>query len=785
MADEGPAPGANASQIEPGPAIITGILGGYHPLKPVVEGWIERFRRAREMREPWQDVADECEMFYGGAPGFLWDPRFRQKLWGINHGALNPTFAVHLAKAFELVALIGPALYWRNPERTATPRGMVQPPPQMFGDPSSNPQAAQAMQQIGQMVQQEMTTRSARAQLMETALNYGPLEYKLYREGELAVNDGLISGRGVLFTEPYLLPGSQRRMIGSFRCNPRDFFIDPDAERLDHGWWIARRTWQPKWRVARLWNIPREVFESAGIVESVEQQSQRRADMMANIHEGGLAQEDLLEVWEVWSKMGVGVRQKAIKTPIKRELEQAVGDYAHLTVCAGVPFPLNMPTDRFVSATVQEVRKAFEWPYPTWAEGKWPCSVLDFYPHPRHAYPVPPMSPGLGELKAMNVIFSHVVSRTWKSCRDFITVLESARKNVEGVLAEGKDLDFLVLDDAMYKNINEVVQILQFPPANKDIWEVIDRLAASFDRRVGLSEIYAALGQAGSPIRSATDSDNRQRTGSIRTNGMAMKVEQWQADCAKLEAFGLKWFVQAHDVEDYMGPIGARMWDQYIAQAPVERLLRDIDYSVAANSARWPNKDRDLANINDAMQITMPAVQMYTQMTQDFGPLQWLLQQWGKLAEQDMSGLVFRPPQANPQQAMQQQQLQIMAQKAQAQQQLAAQKAQQDFQLRTAQVTTEQQRRAESHQLRMVQKAQEHQLGMGVQRDRLFADVAQTRLGGAATLLQAQAGAEAKLLGARAGAAAKLEVADAAAEAKRRAHEGDGNGKPGAGGDGQ
>jgi hypothetical protein len=85
----------------------------------------------------------------------------------------------------------------------------------------------------------------------------------------------------------------------------------------------------------------------------------------------------------------------------------------------------------------------------------------------------------------------------------------------------------------------------------------------------------------------------------------------------------------------------------------------------------------------------------------------------------------------------------------------------------------------------MVQKAQEHQLGMGVQRDRLFADVAQTRLGGAATLLQAQAGAEAKLLGARAGAAAKLEVADAAAEAKRRAHEGDGNGKPGAGGDGQ
>jgi hypothetical protein len=48
------------------------------------------------------------------------------------------------------------------------------------------------------------------------------------------------------------------------------------------------------------------------------------------------------------------------------------------------------------------------------------------------------------------------------------------------------------------KTITEIVQFLQHPPFNGDIWKVIEAVAEQFDRRVGLTELM--YGQSSPPV---------------------------------------------------------------------------------------------------------------------------------------------------------------------------------------------------------------------------------------------------------------------------------------------
>jgi hypothetical protein len=38
-------------------------MKGVHPLKELVDGWIEKIRLAEQHKKPWQDIADQCQMF--------------------------------------------------------------------------------------------------------------------------------------------------------------------------------------------------------------------------------------------------------------------------------------------------------------------------------------------------------------------------------------------------------------------------------------------------------------------------------------------------------------------------------------------------------------------------------------------------------------------------------------------------------------------------------------------------------------------------------------------------
>ena len=252
-------------------------------LRPIVTGWLGKIEQARKHKKPFDDIAEQCTAFFSAATGFMWEPKYRQKFLNTN---TSPRFRMTMAKAFELVALFGPILYWRNPKRTVKSRKQIPINPDIFGPDNMRElqqlhqelmgqyqQAEQAVQQMqqqmGQMQQQlqsaaqqlqviepqmkevleaqqmfdksriELRARKfqddARASLMEGWLNYTPDEQPgggLAQHAELAITEALVKGRGTLWVEPYTQPGSKMTLPGCFWDSVDNLLIDPDAESL-------------------------------------------------------------------------------------------------------------------------------------------------------------------------------------------------------------------------------------------------------------------------------------------------------------------------------------------------------------------------------------------------------------------------------------------------------------------------------------------------------------------------------------------------------------------------
>lgn len=694
---------------------------GNHPLRSICQAWTGKLNRAIEQRKPWLEIAEECEMFFSAATDFLWDPSYRHKFWNVDHGAVQPRFQITIQRAFELVALFGPTLYWRNPIRTAHPRAFPEIPQAILEQLQAVPETTAYYQAIAEY-QREGPARVLCAELMQRVLNWTPEVLDLHSHGELAITQGLVTGRGCLWTMPYQPPGSDRVMVGSFWDAVEHLLIDPDAETLEGAWWIAQQVTEPVWKTERdrahLGYRPGSLHPYATI-ESGNRQGELKTDGLVNYHRQSGQTQDLIVYWRIWSRCGLA-RLAGLQSELKTRIDQVCGDYVYLEICNECPYPLNMPTDRLVEATSDEVRKAFRWPIPYWKLDRWPVSALDFYRRPKKPWPIPPLGPGLGELKALNVLFAALVSKVWTTMRDFVVIAKQASDEVRAIIEKGRDLSFIPLE-ATNNSIKELVEFLQHPPVNKDVYTIIEMLLNMFDRRVGLTELLYGL--QGSPqSRSATDVKIREEHVSVRPEYMASKVAAWMSQVAKAEAMATRWYMTGSDVAMPLGRAGAMLWDRYIVQSPVERTLFEIDYSVEAASGRRPNRDRDTQNINEFMKTFGPIVASWSAQTANPQPINEMIRGWGKCTDMDVSGIVLPPP---PQPPPGQQE--AMAQQAAAQQQEAALKQQ------------EAQQKVAGEQANMAMAGAKHQQEMAQSEQRFQVETAQRLRAGLLDELLAQA----------------------------------------------
>lgn len=663
----------------------TSSASSFEFLRPVVTGWLGKIELAQRHKKVFNEIAEQCTSFFSGATGFMWEPAFRQKFL---KGNVSPRFKITIAKAFELVALYGPTLYWENPQRSVKPHKPIDLSPDLFG-PLGDPMTDQIFQQQQQQQQFEFGRSRVRSQLVERYLNYTPREQPnggLAQAAELAITEALIKGRGCLWTEHFELPGSGRTLTGSFWDSVDNLLIDPDAESIETAKWIARRNRKPIWEVERLFKLKAGSLKGKGTIQSGTSQGESRGDDFASLRYAEGQSFDIIEYYEVWSKGGVGTRLTGVTSTLKDGLEEVVGDYAYIVVAADVPYPLNAPSQRVATAYEEDLKQMFAWPVPYWRQDRWPVSCLDFYRKPRSAWPIAPLAPGLGELVFLNVIISHVANRIWSSSRDLICVLKSAAKNVKDKIEKGEDQAIIELDD-VHEDINKIVQFLQQPQMNTDVWNIVDRVTQMFEDRVGLNELMHGRNAGGTQSRTAADARAKDSRVSIRPEYMAGKVETWITHCSQLEKFCCRWHVGPQDVQPLFGNVGAHLWQQLITNEDPSLVVFEMDCTVEAGSIRKPNKDRDVANLQTIMPALFPELSKHADRTSDTGPLNNLITLWGEAIDQDVAGVHMGPrspepaPQPDPQQvAQQQQEMQQQQQQHQMELETKNQQAQIDLQ---------------------------------------------------------------------------------------------------------
>ena len=699
-------------------------------LRPLVTSWLERIKRSQnsQARTKWQEVVDECLMFYNRSAHAMWDPTFSRKVWA---NVKAPKFRFTANKAYELVAVFGPNLLWSVPHRQVEPKMMYELPEEVI---ANHPQLAALWQQLAPMQQQSQMEDEIIASLMETSLNYFSREQPgggLGEHSKRCVTDALLMGRGMMVSRPYKFPGSPRQLVGSFHEDPRHLYLDPDFKTARQARWIAIKHIEPWWEVEKRFQLPEGSLRGRATLESTWSQSE-----LATQTDGGyLTREqemagDLIVWYEIWSKSGCGSSRSGMPGDIKNHLEKVCGQYAYLAISPNVPFPLNCPTEYIRKGkTDEEIKRHFAWPIPLWADDRWPIELLDFYCDPDGPYPVPPLGPGMGELKVLNVMLPWLANRIHNSSRDFWMVADAHVQYYTQQLQEADDLAIIgtprTVDD-----VRKAAMVMQQPETRADAWNIVEKVSETFDKRVGLTEFAYGRNEGGTQDRSAETTLARARAVGVRPEHMQNMVVDWQSNVASLEAILARTFVKGNDIAPLLGPTGQFLWDRYVVSNDIDRSTRQMSFTVAASSIRRPNRERAANNFSNLLNTFSGILQTYAQDSGDYQPINALIRKFGELNDFDIRQFELQPPEPDPeQQQMQQQQIQFELQKMEAelqkmlleiqakridaasrQQQMQgqAQQQQQGLQLDQIKFSQDFQQDQAKHLLDMVQQQQKH-----------------------------------------------------------------------------
>lgn len=638
-----------------------------NPLQGLVTHWLKKIRLAWDCKQKdFGEDAEEAMRFFDGPYDFL----YRRDLIAKSRGFLftggededlpRPTFGMTVNKVAEMVQIFGPVLYHRNPIRQVNPRTQPELPPELFQmlappppqlPPNLDPQTAQQVQmmyqqQIQQQIQtmqqqmvQQQATDTTRAILLSQYLNYTPNALNLKEEARWAIDEAIIKGMGCLWTELYQPPGSSAKMVGSFYDSVDNLVIDTDMESLRDAKWIARRCVHPVWEVEDEYGLPRGTIR--GTIESHNRQAEIAGDTTLDWERKQGESNDLLVYWKIYSRMGAGGRLSGVASDLREPLE-AMGNYCYLVVCSECEFPLNISPDLIENPDVNAIKQALQWPTPFWADDAWPFTPIVFHPRPRHVWPMSHLKPGMGELKFINWVYSFIAGKIKTACRDFLAIKKSVGEELTSAIISGTDYELIKIDE-QYGTISEVVQFLQHPSFHGDIWRVLEAVEQNFEKRVGLTELM--YGMSNNQMRSAQEAQVKASQLQIRPDDMAEKVETSMTFAARREALAVRWHLVSQDVAPIMGPVAAQLWDRFITPSNPAEVLFQLEYRIEAGSVRKPNRDRDLANANQAIQTLFQPFFQYAMQTGNVGPVNAILTMWGKANDfTDYKQLLLSPP---------------------------------------------------------------------------------------------------------------------------------------------
>jgi hypothetical protein len=625
-------------------------------MKTLARAWESTIAAGLDARKAWVKAYKEAERFAFESHDFMYEGVYQ-----------NKDFRATVPKVWEMINIFGPMVSYRQPHRRIRPRNETQEDP-----------------------------RAPMAAVMQQLLNYTPNEFDWRRETRLWTDQGILGGLGTMWLEQDATTG----LVTHLYDDALNMVIDPDATMWRNAYWIARRRRLPRWEVARQLDVSmddpmfpkakgmgiEDLYPSSSFqgTEAGASATFRGTDSLKEQRMGRTS--ETIEVWEVFSKMGIGWRLKEAKYTTYGE--EPFDDYPRFFVIPG-------------SGKLWAID---EWPVPLWADRDWPCEFLGWRYRPGHTLPISMIRPVLGMQKALDWFVTMFLQKLKTSSRDFIAIAKDMEEEVVDKIRNGVDLEILDIDpiDLEDKRIQDMVQFLQHPPMNTDLWRIYDLLQSLFERSSGL---YGALYSESGPTqsRSATESEDRSNRADLRPDDMRNVVENSHTRMARREAIASRLLYDPEFVGEILGEPAAQIWGEY-AEGDLMKIMREYDFNIEVGSTAKPNLEKEH---RDALEIFDRAMQIALQVG-DFNAINKLmenLQRSRNIPEVDR--IYFEPPQPQPDPAQQ---------KAEQEMQLAQQEAEMDGQIKMRKAEIDDQIRQLEAQLKMrggQQDAQvKKQLGM-------------------------------------------------------------------------
>lgn len=618
------------------------------PFLKIKTQWLAKMKAAKEQKKEFSKDGEECMKFFCGPYDFMYGlkegvPQTGDFMFvGEANGNPRPSICMTLNKVAEAVQIFGPVLYHRNPVRTVTPRDLPMIPIQSLGD-ENDPNVQQMFQQMAQQVQGQRSHDKTRAALLQWYQDYTPNATDLKTESRNAIDEALIKGMGVMWPRLWQPAASQMRIVCTEFDSVDNLLIDCDLELRKNAKWIAKICTIPVWEFEAKYNLP------PGTVKGSAESHSNKEFVDGEGGEGELARRegktnDLITYYEVYSKMGMGPLMSGCEWDNDSKSLDKYGQYCYLVICKQLEYPANMPPS--IWGDDQAMAQAAQWPTPYWADDTWPFAELVFHEVPKKVWPMSHFKPAMGELKFMNWAYSFLATRIKKSSRDIIVAQKSLGEEIKRVLLGGEDLELVQIEKS-HGTIKEIVDILKFPEVNGDFFKAIEMVTHLFEQRTGLSELM--YGETAHAYRSAEEANVKQSQLHIRPDDMVNKTEDWMSQIARLEALAARWQLDPkRDIEPLMGPIGAQWWGQFIAPSDPTEILHSLEYRIEANSARKPNRDKQVADANQAMQTLLPILAPLATEHGAVGPANALITVWAQANEWDASAFMIQPPPPPP-----------------------------------------------------------------------------------------------------------------------------------------
>ena len=627
-----------------------------NPLRQCANTWVKKLKAAEKYKRPFTEDAKEAAQFFDGDHNWMWKDSYSRGERGYNSSIAPPSFRMQLNKVFELVEIFASVIYHRNPVRTVS---VMQPPDvplfQLGLDQPTGPGGMPSPEQLMiietvKAEEEQRQQRASAAKLLEGYLNFTPVELDLKRQARKVVNEAMIKGAGVFWTELVSIDTSAdmqtppMKMVGSFYDTVDNLLIDPDFDNEDDMLWCARKCVRPLQEVAATYGVPeedlRKHLDGTETVLRREPRGKNKRKETTN---------QLVTFYKIWSKTGMGDRFKDSPKDNKGIFDP-LGKYCYLVICEGVEYPLNVPPTVLQeeidpqTGLPPSMMTRIAWPIPFYADPNgWPFTMLAFHRKPGYSWPISHIKPAIGELRLLNWCFSFLATRIATSCETVVAIQKAADQTIKDQLLAPSEGGFkcIEISELLGRSINDIVSVFQMPQVTKDLWDIISAILDQFAQRTGLSEL--AYGYTRSMFRSAAEAQIKNENISIRPDNMANELEDCMSLLARREALAARWLLEPQDVMPILGPMGATAWAQFISRRDLVSLTREFLYRVEAGSSRKPNKATRVEQMQMAVQTLGPILsQLAGAGVTD--PFNALMSDWADSLDIDPKPYLLPPP---------------------------------------------------------------------------------------------------------------------------------------------